>query len=77
MFSNRINVHLYNGLLDKQGIIDEDSDDIIDELPLDYSIIDEINYTYPANNAYFGYMTRGCIRKCPFCAVPKLEPKYC
>lgn len=32
---------------------------------------------YPANNAYFAYMTRGCINRCKFCAVPKLEPYYC
>jgi hypothetical protein len=50
---------------------------IIDELPLDYSILEEIDYVYPANNAYFAYMTRGCINKCRFCAVPKLEPQYC
>ena len=50
---------------------------IIDELPLDYSILEEIDYKYPANNAYFAYMTRGCVNKCEFCAVPKLEPKYC
>lgn len=36
-----------------------------------------IDYKYPENNAYYGYMTRGCIRKCSFCAVPTLEPKYC
>ena len=22
-------------------------------------------------------MTRGCVNKCSFCAVPKLEPQYC
>lgn len=66
----------YVGLLNKAGIIDEDNDDIIDELPLDYSILDEIEYKYPANNAYFGYMTRGCPRNCSFCAVPRLEPEY-
>ena len=49
---------------------------IIDELPLDYSILDEIDYVYPDNNAYYSYSTRGCIRKCPFCAVPILEPQY-
>ena len=25
------------------------------------------------NNAYFGYASRGCVRKCHFCGVPKLE----
>lgn len=45
-------------------------------LLLDYSILEEIDYKYPANNAYFGYMTRGCIRKCAFCAVSRLEPNY-
>lgn len=64
------------GLLNHPGDIDEGNSLIIDELPLDYSILEEIDYTYPANNAYFAYMTRGCINKCKFCAVPKLEPKY-
>ncbi len=72
----RFEVSPHIGLLNKAGDIDADSDDIIDELPLDYSILDEIAYTYPANNAYFGYMTRGCIRRCSFCAVPRLEPEY-
>lgn len=65
------------GLLNKPGIIDSDNSLIIDEMPLDYSILDEIDYVYPANNAYFAYMTRGCINHCGFCAVPKLEPTYC
>ncbi|EFF67002.1 hypothetical protein HMPREF7545_0153, partial [Selenomonas noxia ATCC 43541] len=65
----------YVGLLDRPGMIDEDGE-VIDTLPLDYSILEEIDYTYPAHDAYFGYMTRGCIRNCPFCAVKTLEPKY-
>ncbi len=64
------------GLLDKPGDIDPGNKDIIDELPLDYSILDEVDYAYPAHDAYFGYMTRGCIRKCAFCAVTRLEPRY-
>lgn len=66
----------YCGTLSSPGDIDEGNDLIIDELPLDYSILDEIDYEYPDRNAYYGYMTRGCIRKCPFCAVPILEPQY-
>lgn len=65
------------GLLNQPGDIDEGDPTIIDELPLDYSILEETDYKYPANNAYFAYMTRGCINKCKFCAVPKLEPVYC
>ncbi len=65
-----------NGLLSTLGILDEGNTDIIDELPLDYSILEEIDHKYPANNAYFGYMTRGCVNKCAFCAVPRLEPDY-
>ena len=64
------------GLLDKPGMLDEGNTDIIDELPLDYSILEEIDYKYPAHNAYFGFMTRGCPRNCAFCAVKTLEPKY-
>ncbi|MBP7509179.1 MAG: hypothetical protein KA807_15305 [Prolixibacteraceae bacterium] len=64
------------GLLNIPGILDDDNKDIIDELPLDYSILDEIDYRYSSNNAYFGYMTRGCVNKCDFCAVPRLEPDY-
>ena len=30
-------------------------------------------YTYPVRDAYFGYASRGCVRKCAFCGVPKLE----
>jgi hypothetical protein len=45
----------------------------IEDLPPDYSILDQIAYRYPVNDAYFGYASRGCIRKCSFCGVPKLE----
>jgi hypothetical protein len=69
------NIKTYKGLLDKPGILD-DNEYIIDQLPLDYSILDEIDYKYPESNAYYGYMTRGCVRKCDFCAVWKLEPHY-
>ena len=64
------------GTLDIPGELDEDNDIIIDTLPLDYSILEEIDYQYPASNAYFAYMTRGCVNKCKFCVVPKLEPVY-
>ena len=56
--------------------IDSDNPYVIDELPLDYSILDEIDYVYVDSGAFFSYATRGCIRRCPFCAVPTLEPQF-
>lgn len=53
------------------------SDDVsstpIEDLTPDYSILDHIEYKYPVSDAYFVYASRGCIRSCNFCGVPKLE----
>ncbi|MBR1730453.1 MAG: hypothetical protein IJ728_13130 [Selenomonadaceae bacterium] len=75
-FKSATDIDPHIGILNDPKNFDKDDDIIIDELPLDYSILDEIDYEYPANDAYFGYMTRGCIRNCKFCAVPTLEPNY-
>ena len=64
-----------SGLLDKPGVLD-DNNLIIDDMPLDYSILDEIDYHYPTGSAFFTFMTKGCTRTCSFCSVPKLEPTY-
>lgn len=69
-------INIKQGILCTPGELDPGDDKIIDNLPLDYSILDEIEYQYPMSNAFYGYTTRGCIRHCPFCAVPILEPKY-
>ena len=45
----------------------------IDELVPDYSILEQVGCRYPVNDAYFGYASRGCIRKCSFCGVPAFE----
>ena len=47
----------------------------IEDLVPDYSILEQIKeqYTYPVHDAYFTYASRGCVRKCHFCGVPKLE----
>ena len=39
----------------------------------DYGILSQVDYQYPVSDAYFAYTSRGCIRKCHFCGVPKLE----
>jgi len=48
----------------------------IEVLTPDYSILDQIGYRYPVSDAYFLYASRGCIRKCHFCGVPKLEGAF-
>ena len=63
------------GLLDFNGNKFERSERI-DNLPLDYSILNDIDYDYPWSNAFYGYMTRGCGMDCEFCAVKTLEPDY-
>jgi len=47
----------------------------IEDLIPDYSILSQIRsqYIYPVHDAYFAYASRGCVRKCHFCGVPKLE----
>lgn len=52
---------------------DDHSGTPIEDLVPDYSILEQIEYKYPVNDAYFTYASRGCIRKCHFCGVPKLE----
>lgn len=65
------------GLLNVPAIMgDKPLDRNIDDLPLDYSILEEIEYRYPASDAFFAHTTRGCVNKCAFCAVPTLEPEY-
>lgn len=64
------------GLLDQKGKLRLPNDNKVDKVVPDYGILNEIDYKYPASNAYFAYMTRGCVRKCPFCAVPIIEPFF-
>jgi len=45
----------------------------IEDLIPDYTILEQVEYQYPVRDAYFAYTSRGCIRKCHFCGVPKLE----
>ena len=66
------------GLLNKKGTLGLPGDECIDTMTPDYGILDDIKdeYVYPAHDAYFTYMTRGCGMKCQFCAVQTLEPQY-
>jgi hypothetical protein len=73
-------ITILRGLLDKSNILDN-NEHIVDNMVPDYSIIDitkndYLKYNYPVSDAFFIHSTRGCIRKCEFCAVPNIEPKF-
>ncbi len=69
--------HILTGLFTDTSVVGDDNNINIDQLPLDYDILEEISYRYPAGDNYFAYTTRGCPNHCPFCAVPTLEPVFC
>ncbi len=64
------------GCLSKPGVLDGRDPRVIDHMVPDYSILGHVDYEYPCSDAYIGYATRGCTRRCRFCAVPKLEPGF-
>jgi len=79
-------IRIISGLLDKAPAISLQLDDFeeelysedtagpsIESLTPSYDILDQIDYVYPVHDAYFVYASRGCVRKCSFCGVPKLE----
>lgn len=68
--------HILMGLFTDTSVVGDDNDINVDQLPLDYDILEEIEYKYPAGDNYFAYTTRGCPNHCSFCAVPILEPNF-
>ncbi len=69
-------VTVIKGLLNRPGQIKLKREEEIDSIIPNYKILGEVDYEYPVHDAYLAYMTRGCVRKCPFCAVPIIEPEY-
>ncbi|WFA10071.1 cobalamin-binding domain-containing protein [Tissierella sp. Yu-01] len=74
-------ITIIKGLLSEPGMLGSDGV-IIDEITPDYDIIDVnkndyLDYQYEVQNAYITSTTKGCVRKCEFCAVKTLEPNYC
>lgn len=68
--------HILTGLFTDTSLVGDANDINIDELPLDYDILEQIDYKYPAGENYFAYTTGGCPNHCPFCAVHVLEPRF-
>ncbi len=77
----QFDINVVSGLLNEEGKIGLNNDQMIDSILPDYSIIDQqenkiLDYEYPTKDCYIAYATRGCIRKCAFCAVPIIEPLF-
>lgn len=68
--------HILTGLFVDTSVVGDHNNINVDELPLDYDILEQIDYKYPAGDNYFAYTTRGCPNHCSFCAVPILEPHF-
>lgn len=73
---NELGVRVLPGLLDKAGMLDDGDLRVIDTLVPDYSMLQDTDYTYGLQDAYFGYATRGCPNRCKFCAVHRIEPSF-
>lgn len=68
--------HILTGLFTDTSVVGDNNDINVDQLPLDYDILEDVNYKYPAGDNYFAYTTRGCPNHCSFCAVPILESNF-
>jgi hypothetical protein len=62
------------GALNSPKQLGLDGNENIDLLPPDYSILN--HQIYGVNDTYYWYASRGCVLKCAWCAVPKIEPVY-
>lgn len=67
---------ILTGQLVSSKVLGYEDDVNIDILELDYDILWDVSYDYPMADSYFIYTTRGCPRKCDFCAVKTLEPQF-
>lgn len=65
--------NIIKGRLFSSNLLGFNDNENIDIMPLDYDILNDIEYVYPSGDNFFAYITRGCVNKCPFCAVPILE----
>lgn len=71
----RVPCTVIRGSIDRKGKLGPGIPSLEAFIP-DYSILDSANYEYKPEDAYFIRITKGCIRKCKFCAVPLLEPRF-
>lgn len=72
---NRSACTVIEGPLDVPGLLGRGTPAIANLVP-DYSILKRVEHDYYPRNSYFVRITKGCIRSCSFCAVPRLEKEF-
>lgn len=72
---SQVECTLIKGQIEERWILGRNSPPI-DCLSPDYSILESVDHSYKPIDSYFVKISKGCIRNCKFCAVPKLEPKF-
>jgi len=71
------NIYPIKGVLNNPSQVLLDGEENIDCLPPDYSLFSDLERNpYAINETYYAYTSRGCINKCGWCGVPKIEPNY-
>ena len=73
--TERVNCTVVRGPIDRKGKLDPGIPSLERVIP-DYSVLDSSDWEYSPGDSYFCRATRGCVRKCRFCAVPHLEPRF-
>lgn len=69
-------ITILKGQLISSNVLGYNDNINIDVLSLDYDMLWDIDYNYPAADSYFIHTSRGCPRGCTFCAVKTLEPQF-
>ncbi|HHV61424.1 MAG TPA: cobalamin-binding domain-containing protein [Firmicutes bacterium] len=71
----RVQCSIIEGPLDKPDMLGLGTPPIAALVP-DYDMLDSVTWKYEPQDSYFCRVTTGCIRRCKFCAVPRLEPTF-
>ncbi len=72
---DRVKCQVIEGPLDQPNMLGPGTPAIAIYVP-DYNMISSVDWAYEPEDSYFCRITKGCIRKCKFCAVPILEPAF-
>ena len=73
--SDRANCTIIKGPVNRKGKLGINMPAIYNLVP-DYELLNQVDYQYKPDDAFFCRITLGCIRKCNFCAVCQLEPEF-